>query len=172
MVYLYAALGVMMMAGIMSVVEMGLSLTGQSLLLKPIDPYQQSFLGSTSVQARDREMLDLLHNQDDLDAIERSLQGSELCQQLLCRISTRGLAGCLGTNAVAQDAESRLSNLGNLSQSGVVAPAGDWSTSCALQSGSHRLLIRPDPNPVDKQIPYRLFSCVLSGESTCDFESN
>ena len=36
-------------------------------------------------------MLDLLHNQDDLDAIKRSLQSSELCEQLLCRISTRGV---------------------------------------------------------------------------------
>ena len=41
MVYLYAALGAVMMTGIMAVLEMGLSLTGQSLLLKPEDPYYQ-----------------------------------------------------------------------------------------------------------------------------------
>ena len=171
MVYLYAALGMMMMSGIMAVLEMGLSLTGQSLLLKPVDPYQQNLIAN-AVGVRDQQMLNLLHNQDDLDAIGRSLQGSALCQQLLCRISLRGVAGCSGGNAVAEDAGSRLSNLGNLSQGGVVTPVGNWSTSCSLQSGSHRLLIQPDPDPVDSQIPYRLFSCVLSGESTCQFESN
>ena len=36
MVYLYAAMGVVMMTGIMAVFEMGLSLTGQSILLKPM----------------------------------------------------------------------------------------------------------------------------------------
>ena len=171
MVYLYAALGVMMMSGIMAVLEMGLSLTGQSLLLKPADPYQQN-LTANAVGARDQQMLNLLHNQGDLDAIGRSLQGSALCQQLMCRISLRGVTGCSGGNTVAQDAGSRLSNLGSLSQAGVATAVGDWSTACSLQSGSHRLLIQPDPNPVDSQIPYRLFSCVLSGESTCDFESN
>ena len=112
MVYLYAALGVMMMSGIMAVLEMGLSLTGQSLLLKPADPYQQN-LTANAVGARDQQMLNLLHNQGDLDAIGRSLQGSALCQQLLCRISLRGVAGCSGGNTVAQDAGSRLSNLGS-----------------------------------------------------------
>ena len=93
MVYLYAALGVVMMTGIMAVVEMGLSLTGQSLLLKPDDPYRQDFL-TKAVGKRDQQMLNLLHDSDDLDAIGRSLENAELCDQLLCRSSPSGAASC------------------------------------------------------------------------------
>ena len=141
MIYLYAALGMVMMTGIMTVVEMGLSLTGQSMLLKPGDLYQQNFV-TEAVGKRDQQMLNLLHDQDDLDAIGRSLQGSELCDQLT-------LVG------VSQPAED-----------------GFLSNACALQVGMHRLLIQPDPAPVDPQIPYRLFSCYLAGSSTCELESN
>ena len=77
MVYLYAAMGVVMMTGIMAVLEMGLSLTGQSLLLKPIDSYQQNRV-LNAVGKRDQQMLNLLHNQVDLDAIGRSLQSTAL----------------------------------------------------------------------------------------------
>lgn len=42
MVYFYAALGVMMMTGIMAIFEMGLSLTGQSLLAVYPDEYPES----------------------------------------------------------------------------------------------------------------------------------
>ena len=61
-----------MMTGIMAV-EMGLSLTGQSFLTQPEDSYQQiSILIGWDA---DRQMLNMLHNQDDLDAIGRSLRG-------------------------------------------------------------------------------------------------
>ena len=63
MVYLYAALGVVMMTGIMAVIEMGLSLAGQSVLSKPSDPYQQNLLSNVE---RDQQMLNLLHNPNDL----------------------------------------------------------------------------------------------------------
>ena len=39
MVYLYAGLGVVMLSGIMAIFEMGLSLTGQTLLPVPPDDY-------------------------------------------------------------------------------------------------------------------------------------
>ena len=39
MVGLYAAMGVMMLTGIMAIFEMGLSLTGQSLRVNPSDEY-------------------------------------------------------------------------------------------------------------------------------------
>ena len=51
MVYLYAALGVVMMTGIMAIFEMGLSLTGQSLLLIPPDEYDYH------MQLRDAKLL-------------------------------------------------------------------------------------------------------------------
>ncbi|MDO6351457.1 hypothetical protein Q3Y53_02775 [Synechococcus sp. YX-04-1] len=179
MVYLYAALGVVMMTGIMAVVEMGLSLTGQSLFLKPDDPYRQNFI-TNAVGKRDQQMLRLLHDKDDLDFIGRSLQSAQLCDQLLCRSSLAGAAYCrsattlVPANVVANDAAERLPELAELTRAGVSPHAdGFLANACALQVGTHRLLVQPDPIPEDSQIPYRLFSCVLSGdESRCDFESN
>ena len=179
MVYLYAALGVVMMTGIMAVMEMGLSLTGQSLLLKPDDPYQQNLVAN-AVGRRDRQMLNMLHHHDDLDAMGRSLQSAELCDQLLCRSSPGGAASCrsatdsVPANVLALDAGTRLPELAQLTRAGVSPPDanGFLSNSCALQVGMHRLLIQPDPAPIDPQIPYRLFSCVLTEDPRCDFESS
>ena len=42
MVYLYAGLGVLMLSGIMAIFEMGLSLTGMSMMPTPADIYLQS----------------------------------------------------------------------------------------------------------------------------------
>jgi len=162
-------MGVVMMTGIMAVVEMGLSLTGQSLLLKPVDSYQQN-RELNAVGKRDQQMLGLLHDQADLDAIGRSLQSTALCVQLLCRSSLLGAASCAAGNSVVEDAETRLPDLTGLTQAGVIPSAGNWANACVLQSGSHRLIIHPDPSPDNLQIPYRLFSCVLSGASTCSFE--
>ena len=175
MVYLYAALGVVMMTGIMAVVEMGLSLTSQSLLLKPDDPYRQNLL----TKKRDHEMLKLLHDKDDLDAIGRSLDRAELCDQLLCRSSPAGAASCrlatasVPANTLADDAGTRLPELAALTRVGVSPPVANsvFSNACALQVGMHRLLIQLDPTPEESRFPYRLFSCVLDGSSTCNFES-
>ena len=183
MVYLYAALGVVMMTGIMAVIEMGLSLSGRELFVeKPDDPYWEK-VGANKINPvakRDRQMLNLLNDQDDLNAIGRSLQGSELCDQLLCRSSAGGAAGCstasgsVPGNVLAVDAEERLPELAELTLVGVSQPAEDGflSNACALQVGKHRLLIQPDPAPVDPKIPYRLFSCYLADSSACEIESN
>ncbi len=172
-------MGVVMMTGIMAVFEMGLSLTGQSILLKPDDPYQQN-LQSNAVGKRDQQMLNMLHNQDDLNFIGRSLSGSDLCDQLLCRSSPAGAARCrpvtssAPANALANDAGERLPGLAELTRSGVSPPNVDGflSNACALQVGMHRLLIQPDQARIRSQYPYRLFSCVLTEGSTCKFESS
>ena len=51
MVYLYAAFGVVMMTGIMAIFEMGLSLTGQSLLPSLPDEY------TPSMKKRDKNLV-------------------------------------------------------------------------------------------------------------------
>ena len=178
MVYLYAAVGVVMMTGIMAVVEMALSLKGQSFLLKYEDLYRQNLL-SDDVGIRDQQILNLLHDKDDLDAVGRLLDGAKLCEQLLCRSSPAGAANCrpasnlVPANVLADDAGERFTELSQLTRSGVLSPPADsfLSNACALQSGMHRLLIQPDPTPEDPQIPYRLFSCVLDGSSICNFEA-
>ena len=53
MAYLYASLGVMMLGGIMAIFEMGLSLTGQSMIPTPQDKY---FL-DTSMKSLDAKLL-------------------------------------------------------------------------------------------------------------------
>ena len=53
MAYLYASLGVMMLGGIMAIFEMGLSLTGQSMIPTPPDKY---FL-DTSMKSLDTKLL-------------------------------------------------------------------------------------------------------------------
>ena len=162
-------MGVVMMTGIMAVLEMGLSLTGQSLLLKPIDSYQQNRV-LNAVGKRDQQMLSLIHDQVDLDAIGRSLQSTALCDQISCRSSLLGVANCTSVNSLVEDAETRFPNLQDLTQAGVIPPSGDWANACVLQSSSHRLIIQLDPAPVDSQLPYRLFSCVLGESRVCDFE--
>ena len=172
MVYLYAVMGLVMMAGIMSVFEMGILLKGQAFLLKPDNPYRQSLL-TNSVGKRDRQMLNMLHNQNDLLAMGLTLQGNNLCNALLCRSSLAGAAYCSVGNAQASDAESRLPDLNNLMHAKTPDVNGPFARACALDVGSHRLLIRPHPAQVGSSIPYGLFSCVLSrGSETCDFESN
>ena len=78
------------------------------------------------------------------------------------------------TNVLAADAETRLSKLAQLTNSGVSPPDvnGFLSNACALQVGMHRLLIQPGPASGDSEIPYRLFSCVLTQAPTCGVESN
>jgi len=148
-------MGVVMMTGIMAVVEMGLSITGQSLMLKLDDPYQKNHLAGE----RDKDMLRLLHNPDDLDDVGRSLQGAELCNQLLIVIDPF-------------NPQPRFPSLKYLYQAGVAPPTGKWVNGCILQDGDYRVLIQPDLAPEDPEVPYRLISCVLSKASTCEFDSN
>ena len=62
MVYLYAGLGVAMLTGIMAIFEMGLALTGRSLLPSPQDLYSES----EDVKREDLRMVKLLIEADDL----------------------------------------------------------------------------------------------------------
>ena len=91
MVYLYAALGMVMLSGIMTIFEMGLSLTGQSLLSTPPDPY---FLGSPGIkspsdmQLLDRRFQERLEDEqepfDDLVKAQSDLLPEEQQDQALC----------------------------------------------------------------------------------------
>ena len=170
MVYLYAALGVVMMTGIMAVVEMGLSLTGQSLVLKPNDPYQQNLLAN-GVGRRDQKMLGLLQDPAHLAAIEAVVNpAKDLCDKVLDRITIEVNSQCYPGGEYAQ---SQACNDARLLGELVDADDPKKFPACALQVDSvHRLLLQRDPDPEDSQIPYRLFSCVLSGASTCAFESS
>ena len=59
MAYLYASLGVMMLGGIMAIFEMGLSLTGQSMIPAPPEKY----FSDASMKRADIKLLENLSDQ-------------------------------------------------------------------------------------------------------------
>ena len=133
MVYLYAVLGMMMLSGIMAIFEMGLSLTGQSMIPTPPDEY----LADTSMQLSDVKLLGNLADSSFPDLV-----------------LDKGLCGAL------EDV-----NPGGWS----LISEGRWANSCQLNRGSHRVIVREDPE--SEQMPYQLFSCALSGgNNRCSFE--
>ena len=133
MVYLYAILGMMMLSGIMAIFEMGLSLTGQSMIPTPPDEY----FADTSMQLPDVKLLENLADTTFPDLV-----------------LNKGLCGAL--EDVSPDGWTFISQ-------------GRWANSCQLNRGSHRVIVRQDPD--NQQLPYQLFSCALSGgNNRCSFE--
>lgn len=146
MVYFYAGLGVAMLAGIMAVFEMGLSLTGRSLLPSPTD----SYLLSGEIKAMDQKLLAVLA---DPEALPSNLRGLEIC------------AGLELADAFKDDWS--FSSVQDASTTRF--PGG-----CVMNAGRHRVLVQPDPfypNPSNADRPYQLYSCVLQGsDQLCLFE--
>ena len=182
MVYLYAALGVVMMTGIMAVVEMGLSLTGQSFILKPLLASSQKE-SINELKQLDQNVLLLLSKKHEVQGLDplgspkgSPLKGSALCTQVICRIDRQ--AFCLGeANYAGRPLPPSVESLKGLSQSDNF-PSGQWSNSCALEMGDkHRFLIHSD-SQIDKDLPYYLYSCALkyqgleSDLGKCSIESS
>lgn len=65
MLYLYAILGIVMMSGIMSIFEMGLSLTGRSMMPTPPDAY----LSDASMKDSDIKLLKNLADDNFSDSV-------------------------------------------------------------------------------------------------------
>ena len=65
MVYLYAALGMVMLSGIMAVFEMGLSLTGQSMIPTPPGEY----FSDASIKGLDIKLLENLADEGFSDSV-------------------------------------------------------------------------------------------------------
>ena len=184
MVYLYAALGVVMMTGIMAVVEMGLSLTGQSPFFDPLPtPEQENSMNK--LKELDKSLLGLLYQKyevghlDPLGSLKNSppLKSSALCDQVLCRINRPGDGYCLGEKENNLSPQAPLEELSELAES-VYPPEKEWSNSCALEvDEQYRFLIRPD-SQMDKEMPYYMYSCALKYEGLepdsvkCDFEAS
>ena len=182
MVYLYAALGVVMMTGIMTIFEMGLSLTGQSFILKPLLSADR-VSSKNELKGFDNTFLDLLYaeNQDtSLDPLgspkaSSPLKSASLCAQVLCRINRNNF--CLGENPpVDALLPPPVDGLNGINES-TSSPSGElWSDACALEIGDkYRFLIRPDSG-IDNSFPYHLYSCSLkydgieSDFSSCNVE--
>ena len=133
-----------MMTGIMAIFEMGLSLTGQSLLPTPLDVY---VLAPTKAKALDQNLLELLA---DPAIVSWGLDGEDLCLAI-------------------NNAYSGSSPFGYKSIS-----KGRWSDGCLLNSDfdgiSHRVLIQ-SPGSGRNLLPYKLFSCTSKRNGyQCSFE--
>ena len=151
MVYLYAGMGVVMLTGIMAIFEMGLSLTGQSLLPTPADPY----LSNSSMKASDITLLEFLFDQkklkawDEVDGVEQEVE-----KTFSAVASDLGL--CVALNQIDDEGWSLISE-------------GRFINGCQLTRGSHRAVVKE--NSDNGQMPYQLFSCALSGgNDQCSFE--
>lgn len=72
MAYLYAGMGVVMLTGIMAIMEMGLSLTGQSMLPIPEDGY-----------ARSREKSMEFNMMNSLNSMPPGFRGMDICNELI-----------------------------------------------------------------------------------------
>ena len=148
MVYLYASLGVAMLAGIMAMFEMGLSLTGRSLLPAPEDAYLQD----ASAKAVDQQLLKILV---DRDALAPGLLDSDLCAELQAQL--------IAPEAPLDTPSDWLQG------SRMPVKTGRWEGACLMSNGQHRVVVTS--SPANEAFPYGLFSCVLKvGVDRCVFE--
>jgi len=139
-----------MLAGIMAIFEMGLALTGRSLLPAPPDTY----LSNAQHKLKDRRLLALLSNPD---AVASELDSVALCQAL------RDAYG--ETYVPTAGSNPRIIDLA------MPITSGRWTGACVINDGTHRVVVTSDALPGSS--PYRLFSCdVRSGNDQCSFEND
>ena len=148
MVYLYAGLGVLMLGGIMAIFEMGLSLTGMSMMPTPADIYLQD----SDLKMTDKRLIELLRNPN---TVSKGLSSQALCTALVESYSDQ----YPGQSAWQADHRMPIDQ-------------GRWIRSCQLNRGFHRIVIMP-PDAGHSHMPYKLFSCmVAAGYDQCSFERN
>ena len=147
MAYLYAVMGVVMMTGIMAIFELGLSLTGQSVLPALPDPY---FL-TPQAKALDRDLLKLLA---DSNAVSQGLRLKDLCEAIRMAYSD---SSSLNLMAI---------------ESGRFDGGCSVEREFVITTGPvyHRVLIQPSDLGAES-LPYQLFSCTTDRKNQqCSFE--
>ena len=141
MVYLYAGLGVVMLSGIMAIFEMGLALTGQTLLPVPPDDY----LSNQSMKDADIMFMKALADETTLLVDDKTFP--EL-------VSDEDLGLCVALNAI--DGPGWLLISGGRFKNGC-------QRSTLVGGLSHRVIV--------SEKPHKLFSCALdAGSAQCAFE--
>ena len=153
MIYLYATLGVVMMSGIMAIFEMGLSLTGQSMLPASVNAY----IADSSMKERDEARLQFLLDRKDV-CVENCDDADGAKEPVMKRFSELvvedGLCGAL----------DRIDDIdeGDVEKWALIGE-GRWSNSCQLALGPHRAVVKNNSDV--RHVPYKLFSCSLQGEN-------
>ena len=144
-----------MLSGIMAIFEMGLSLTGQSLLPVPSDTY----IGSPE-QLKDKSMNNSFDPAINSNPIASSMQGMEICDALE--------ANAYVLSAVGMPTRTFLPN--TLSDA--------WNNGCVVEYGSHQMLVMPSPSDEDSDVydpglpSYLIVSCTDHDKSSsiCPFK--
>ena len=141
MIYLYAGLGIAMLTGIMAIFEMGVSLTGSSLLSSRVDAYTLDI----EIKEMDQKLLSVLEDSNELSS---GISGLGICQRL-------ELVDSLQDDWPFEPAQEVKGNL--------------FPGACVMNAGTHRVLVSPDPS--NQYHSYQLYSCLLQGaEQNCLFE--
>ena len=166
MIYFYAGLGAAMLTGIMLLYEVGIALTGHSLVEERLDLDAYEDVVNSADQLFQRMLTEPL----DLQAIGKGRYGASLCQQIVCRIRGKGCS-------YGNEMRPLYSSLRSYSTPNSALPIGVWSSSCALERQLdkdgvvHRLLIRPEGQGFD--FGYGLYSCIVEKDGVdqrCLFE--
>jgi hypothetical protein len=151
MTYLYAGLGMAMLAAIVAMVEMAMSITGQQLQSRPPqDPYFE--IGAASA---DQQLLRLIHSPDTEGGL-RDFRGE-----------IASICGDSGAESLAQRIQSNRDLYPALMSyrfEPVALDFSDLSVGCAGMSGRHRVIIVP----VGDQ--FSIYSCALTSDAVCPFE--
>jgi len=169
--YLYAGLGVAMLAATMAMFEFGVSLTGQQ---GQMSPPRSLYTGGTSEQYSDQLWMKLLNDTQFTDVIGRDLASQSLCDQLMCRVCDpdpedvpmreKCKDRCIGKNAY-QEGFDELSEFQDTLVDDLSHP---FPSACVLNKGDHRVLVVP--NQDEPTSPYGLYSCLTTKSPFCSFE--
>ncbi|WP_226424538.1 hypothetical protein [Synechococcus sp. MU1617] len=138
--YLYAGMGVVMLTGIMAIFEMGLSLTGQSLLPMPVD----SYFADSSIKESDIALLQSLSDEEKLLVNKKTF--SELASD-----PDYGLCGALNQLDV---------------QGWSLIGEGYFINGCQLNRGSRRAIVKENP----KNSYQLFSCALSGGSDHCSFE--
>ena len=145
MSYLYAAMGISMITGIMAMIEMSNSLSTQNLYnIPPKDEY----INSTEQNA------DRLFDSELQKAKSSWGTGKELCNKLKLELQEAGFNSIVSKYKIDSGSESTNNRL---------------SSSCILYSNKHRIIISSKNPNINS---YGLYSCLLDNEAYCEFEKN
>lgn len=134
-----------MLTGIMALFEMGLSLTGESLF-----PLTQSlYEAHPTARLREIQILSIIDKPGELQS---GLRGEVLCQEIQ-KAYREAYRPETFSDVFVEDSRFL---------------PDDWQGSCRLNDSNHRLVIRP--LLASSTSPYRLYSCILDGQTLCPFE--
>ena len=144
MTYLYAAMGIAVMSGVIAVLEYTTAISKSTLYNRlPNDLYDSSI-----EQKVDQILINILHfNNEDLG------NGDSVCINLKSKFKLSGFS------------ENLISPYGI----GLKTPSthNDLKNSCILTNGNHRIIIAKGKT---KEQNHVLFSCITTNNEYCDYE--